>query len=183
MQVHVSRRRLVMGVAIGVLAAVSLTPIGAVSRESGQDATVGGQEGAAQGRSDDGIWTVSTQRGSAVLEQGRSIDGPHVVVRLDQAALFGALQRAPMEVPGRALITSMPMTLPMPDGSFARFWIEESPMLAPELAQIVPSFRTYHGRGIDDPTATVRFGWTSAGFHASVLVGAWVGLYRSRLSR
>ena len=65
----------------------------------------------------------------------------------------------------------MVFSIPKADGTFARFRVADSPILAPELAAAFPDFRTYTGQGIDDPTATARFGWTGAGFHAIVLSG------------
>jgi hypothetical protein len=61
------------------------------------------------------------------------------------------------------------MSLPMPNGTFARFRIEESPVMEARLAAHAPDIRTYRGRGLDDPTATTRFDVTPAGFHAIVL--------------
>ncbi|MDO8835985.1 MAG: M12 family metallo-peptidase [Vicinamibacterales bacterium] len=129
-------------------------------------------QGTTTGSSGDGIWTAMSQRMSADMPTGRSIDGPHVVVVLNKPALDGLLQRAPLAQAGRSMDSGVVMTLPMPDGTFARFRVEESPILAPELAAAYPEFRTYHGKGIDDPTSTTRFGWTAAGFHAIVLSDA-----------
>ena len=63
----------------------------------------------------------------------------------------------------------MVFSIPKADGTFARFRVADSPILAPELAAAFPGFGTYTGQGIDDPTATARFGWTDLGFHAIVL--------------
>ena len=79
------------------------------------------------------------------------------------------LRHAPMEFSKAAKETHVVMTLPMPNGTFARFQVEESPVLAPLLAARFPAIKTYRGRGVDDPTALTRFDVGPAGFHAIVL--------------
>ena len=60
--------------------------------------------------------------------------------------------------------------MPMPDGSLSRFEFEHSLVVEPGLLKKYPELgATYRGRGIDDPTATVRFDFLSGGFHAMVL--------------
>ncbi|MEM7245170.1 MAG: reprolysin-like metallopeptidase [Acidobacteriota bacterium] len=87
------------------------------------------------------------------------------LLRLDQAAWTEWLTTAPREGGDDALV----IELPFPDGRSQRFAITESPILAPALAARYPRIRTWVGRGIDDPHATARLDWTTAGFHASVL--------------
>ena len=111
---------------------------------------------------------------TAERPRGPEVRGESVIVRLNKAALDELLQHAPREGSGKA--STVIVALPMPDGTFARFRVVESAMLAPELAAAFPEIRTYSGQGLDDPTATTRFGWTQAGFHA-VVIGSSGSVY------
>ena len=79
------------------------------------------------------------------------------------------LSRAPMERTRDLSKSAAILSLPMPDGSFQRFHIEESPVMDAALVAHYPEIKSYRGIGIEDETATVRFDWTSLGFHAFVL--------------
>ncbi len=90
-------------------------------------------------------------------------------VALDSVALEGVLQAAPLEGSANAQAAETIFALPLPGGDYGRFRIEESPIMAPELAARYPEIRTFRGQGIDDPAAVARFDLTPAGFHAIVL--------------
>jgi hypothetical protein len=117
----------------------------------------------------DAVW--ETIRDSDVPGPARrtNIVGQYAVLRLNKPALDRLLAGAPLENTPAAAGANVIINLPLPDGRFGRFRVEESPMLAPELAAAFPSFKTYRGTGLDDPTASTRFGWTDAGFHAAIL--------------
>lgn len=84
--------------------------------------------------------------------------------------LRSTLVRAPRETTGRMTRRGgLQITLPMPDGTFARFKIEESPVMEPGLAAKFPEIKSYRGRGIDDPAATLRFDINAKTFHAQIL--------------
>jgi len=133
--------------------------------------TVGGQQLVA-GPSSDGVWQGVSQPSVAADAARRDIQGPSVIVRLDKAIFDAIARRAPLEGTERDAAVDVVLTLPMPDGRYGRFRVQESPMLAPELAAAFPEFATWRGQGLDDPTATTRFGWTAAGFHAIILSAA-----------
>lgn len=99
---------------------------------------------------------------------GRALIPDHYrALTLDRDALIALLARAPIEGSAAAAIRPE-IDLPMPDGSFGRFAIVESPVMAPQLQARCPEIRTYAGKGIDDPSATIRFDLTPVGFHAQV---------------
>jgi hypothetical protein len=110
--------------------------------------------------------TLRAGQGERVLFPSR-----YRLMAVDHDALMETLSQAPLEFTPEAgnRASAVILALPMPDGSAARFRVEESPIMEPGLAAQFPDIKTYRGQGVDDPTATTRFGWTSAGFHAIVL--------------
>src|SRR4051812_9568291 len=96
---------------------------------------------------------------------------------LDQSGLEAGLKAAPKTgLRSAAPSGSTTLTLPSPKGGFERFEVYEAPIMEAKLAALHPDIKTYAGRGIDDPTATVRADTSDAlGFHASVRSpdGAW----------
>ena len=122
----------------------------------------------AQGRESVAIWQTLTA-GPADVPMRAGIATPFAIVAFDKAAFDTVMHSVGLDSDPSA--SSVVIELPLPDGTFERFRVKESPTLAPELAKAFPEIKTYAGQGIDDPAATTRFGWTEAGFHAIILTG------------
>ena len=107
----------------------------------------------------------------SILGAGARVVVPEAyrTVRLDGGALSEVLSAAPLEFTAAARQSQAVLSVPMPDGSFSRFRVEESPIMEPALAAKHPELKTYRGQGLDDPTATARFDVTPHGFHAFIL--------------
>ena len=101
--------------------------------------------------------------------QRQIIPSRYRTIRLNKEALRLIIENAPLEFTSGARTSPAEIALPVPDGSYARFSIVESPIMEPGLAKAFPEIRTFRGQGIDDPTATMRFDWTPEGLHAIVL--------------
>jgi hypothetical protein len=114
------------------------------------------------------IWTI-VATGPADVPIRAGIAEPYVILTFEKVAFDRTVSGAGLESDPQA--PGAVIELPLPDGTFERFRVKESPTLAPELAKAFPEIKTYAGQGIDDPAATTRFGWTEAGFHAIILTG------------
>ena len=101
--------------------------------------------------------------------QRQIIPAQYRSLQLDITELQAALKQAPPRFSTFAKQNLILLTLPMPDGTMQAFSITDAPVMHSDLAARYPSIRTFTGKGIDDPTASVRFDITPAGFHAMVL--------------
>jgi len=156
----VLRARSAIPLAIGLLCVAAALPL--------QAETVGGsywQDAALPARTASNRANVHPVSG---LSQFRALT-------LDRASVSAAVSGAPMEFTEAARLSPAVITLPHPDGSFQRFTIVESPVMEAGLAAQHPEIKTYSGRGIDDPSASLRMDITPLGLHASVrsVKGAW----------
>ncbi|HVE58741.1 MAG TPA: zinc-dependent metalloprotease family protein, partial [Pyrinomonadaceae bacterium] len=123
------------------------------------------------GKSGDDVWQETD---SSALQRGLAertiIPKSYRTFNLNKDNLLAILNKAPMEFTSSRLSNEVILTLPMPDGSFARFRIEKSPVVEAGLSAKYPELgETYRGQGVDDPTATVRFDILPTGFHSMIL--------------
>ncbi len=122
--------------------------------------------------SPDGIWLdIDPQEADARAFGAERFIVPqrYRTVLVDWDALDSVLERTPLELSPEARNVEAILTLPLPDGSFGRFRIEESPIMDADLAVTHPGVKTYRAVGVDDPSAFGRFDTTPTGFHAMFL--------------
>lgn len=126
--------------------------------------------------SPDGVWKEVSDSVLAPLGD------PLVLVRPARCRMFQmvdapmqrALHAAPGEFSGQALSRMQVLYVPMPDGSYQRFRIIESPVFHPSLGAKFPEIRTFIAHGLDDPLAGGRLDWTPKGFHAQIFTSGRV---------
>ncbi len=125
----------------------------------------GGQKNQSNG---DKLWRKIDE--SRVQKRGERtvIPEKYLVFRLDETLLKNSLARLPLENTDAARENPLVLEIPMPDGTIARFRVEETPVLAPHLAADFPTWKTFIGYGVDDTGATARFDWNALGFHGYI---------------
>lgn len=58
--------------------------------------------------------------------------------------------------------------LPLPDSSYQMFEVWEVSIMQEGLKEKFPNTKTYFGKGVDDPSLTTRFEWTSEGLSGAI---------------
>ncbi|MDQ4122508.1 MAG: M12 family metallo-peptidase [Acidobacteriota bacterium] len=114
------------------------------------------------------IWQKTDRSSLSALADG--IPAEFQALRLNKKALSSILQSAPHESRLPLGKSDVVLPLPLPDGLFADFRIQEAPVLEPAMAERFPEIKSYRAVGIDDPTMTARFDLTPQGFHAVIIV-------------
>lgn len=114
------------------------------------------------------LWKKTSQSSIRLRGQRNLFPDKYVTFSLNEDALKIHFREMPLEFTEQAKNKSVIIEIPMPDGSSSRFRIEESQVLAAHLARDFPTWKTFQGYGIDDPTATAQFDWTSKGFHGYI---------------
>lgn len=118
----------------------------------------------AQG-SPDGVWLPLAQDGLSRKPLNVAAGRRFHSVSLQEAALLQRLAEAPAEdsKAPRAIVS-----LPLPDGSFARFALEESSNMDSALALRFPEIKSYRAVAVDDATMIARVAWSPRGLRALI---------------
>jgi hypothetical protein len=116
-------------------------------------------------------WTATDARpGGDRGEIERRVEpSRYAAFALDRAGIRQALDSAPSEDAARAAgDAGAVLTVPAPNGELVEFRVHEVAVMEEGLAARHPELKTYAGRAVADPTATIRLDLTPMGFHASV---------------
>ena len=102
-------------------------------------------------------------------------------IAITAGTVANTLSKAPLENGkygvGRGANSRL-ISVPTPDGGFARFRIVRSNVLSgTDLTKYGNAIRTFAGVGVDDPSASIRLDYTQLGFHAQVLTHSGEGAY------
>jgi uncharacterized protein (TIGR03437 family) len=119
--------------------------------------------------SPDGLWQELAARALATPPLSVAPGRHFRAVRLNRQALLDVLKKAPHENTQALAESQSVLSLPLPDGKFARFRLEESPAMEPALAAKFPAIKSYRGVGADDSSLQVRLDWSPRGLHALML--------------
>ncbi|MFL6706635.1 MAG: M12 family metallo-peptidase [Massilia sp.] len=108
-----------------------------------------------------------------VLIGGKSVSAgvkarKYRAVTLDRGNMARLLAAAPHERAVKKAESGFIIALPFPDGGYQRFRVVDSPIMEDGLAAKHPDIRTFAGKGVDDPTASLRMDISALGLHASV---------------
>ncbi|NUY81426.1 fibronectin type III domain-containing protein [Flavobacterium sp. MAH-1] len=121
---------------------------------------------AQQGRQ---VWrpTVKSPE-SQIVANKTSIQNPRLFA-LNTDQLRQSLTTAPQRFSVKE--SNLIVSLPNADGGFDRFRVTEFSNMDPELAARYPEIRSYTGKGVDDPRATVYFSISPLGLQSMVING------------
>ncbi len=119
--------------------------------------------------SGDGVWKEIDDSALQRMPVERLIEpSSYRTFRLDKTALQNLLNKAPAEFSNSRGAQTI-LSLPMPDGTFSRFDIEEYSIAEAPLAAKYPNIKTYIAHDVDDPSVTARISFSPTGFRAMVL--------------
>ncbi len=110
------------------------------------------------------LWKKSTESKIPFAGQRGQFPEQYLTFRLDTRQLGRTLKSLSSEIAN----SNTQIEVPMPDGTIQRFSIVETSVLSDELAAANPTWKTFRGYGIDDPSAIGYFDWNLFGFHGFI---------------
>ncbi|WP_417352460.1 zinc-dependent metalloprotease family protein [Flavobacterium alkalisoli] len=120
----------------------------------------------AWGYSQSNLWSETSEERLVSYEKTDRADMPveYQLYHLNFEAMKNVLSSAPSRknFSGESQVI---VSFPNPEGQLERFRIYEASVMHPDLASNHPEIQSYVGKGIDNPTSTIRFSTTIFGLH------------------
>ena len=117
------------------------------------------------------LWNkVSEERISGLEKMDRaSMPSQYELFSLDFAAMKSQLQQAPMD--SENVTSTVIIAFPNPEGKLQNYRIYEAPVMEAGLANRYQDIKSYSGKGVENPSETIRFSTTLFGLHVMSLSG------------
>ncbi len=129
------------------------------------------------------IWNEAKEsRFDQSLIEGFNMPSVYKVYDLDLNAFKSLLTSAPSERIASTDESSCVVSFPVADGSIKHFRVLEAPVMHPDLAAKYPGISSYIGRGIEDPSSTVRFDISPDATNAVIMSGKSTTVYVDHIS-
>jgi hypothetical protein len=115
-----------------------------------------------------GVWSDVPKSSVRTSHKKKYLPSRYRTLKVNLPVLRRVLAKAISEEEVSIREASAIISLPLPDGSFARFRFAESSVMAPELAAQYPDINSYAGQGLDQSSVSTRFDMSPAGFRAVI---------------
>lgn len=112
--------------------------------------------------------TVNENSLSSDLFLNRVKPSAYKVVQLNEASFKSDIIQVLSERLTSANNSSFIISIPNAEGEIEQFTAVEAPVMDPALSAKYPEIKSYLGKGINNPTATIRFDISPRGFHGMV---------------
>jgi hypothetical protein len=118
------------------------------------------------------IWTeVANSVSSQLNKVENDFPANKEIYTLNTTALRNVLVNAPLRGQSEG-VSNVIISFPVANGTTEQFLIMEAPVMHPDLALKYPGINSYVGKGIDDPSATIRFSLSNEkGLSSMILSG------------
>ncbi len=118
---------------------------------------------------DKNFWNRMNESGlSNDLFANRYKPNAYKIFKLNEQAFQTDITAAPSERVVSANQSSFIISVPNAEGQIERFRLVDAPVMDPALAARYPGIRSYAGKGVDDPTASIRCDMSPRGFHGMI---------------
>lgn len=117
------------------------------------------------------LWTkTSNERLNELSKMDRAtLPNQYDLYSLNFQAMKNQLQNAPLDSSNN--ISNVIIEFPNSNGQIQKYRIYEAPVMEKGLSDKYPDIKSYSGKGIDDPSSSIRFSTTIFGLHVMSLSG------------